>query len=457
MNKREFLRSLEDKLSILDENEVNDILNEYEDIIDEKVKNGKTIEEAVSEFGSIGELSTEILKAYKINSKYAKEKEPKNRVKSFEEGIKNTSKTCADFVSGLFKNHNFSIEFIFEIVIKFLILLVLLALLRLPFELISRIGEAIFDMAFSPLDDVLGALFDIGIVILYLIVGAFIFIAMFKQYLNVDTKILRKKEQKVVKAKKEKKSENKNESIKDEAVKARETKKSNGTVAKIFLNLYKLFMFFVFLIPLWLCVFGLSVGLCMVVYYSIIGIKILGLAITILGLLIGFGWLTSFFHSITFDTKRIPAFSIILAIFITIIGGIIFVNELMSFEYKDEYYQVYDEYSVYEEEIVLQNPKHELYSYGTNIEYEIDDTRTDNNILIRVYYPEEVIDIDGIYVFDDYYIAPDYHHINEFKLFKDSYNSLISNLKDGVIYNYSDLAVYKYVVIGNSNTINKIK
>ena len=45
----------------------------------------------------------------------------------------------------------------------------------------------------------------------------------------------------------------------------------------------------------------------------------------------------------------------------------------------------------------------------------------------------------------------------EFELFKDTYNVVIDNLKEGVIYNYSDMGIYKYVVVGNTNTINKIK
>jgi len=46
---------------ILSEEERNDILNEYKDTIEEKVKHGSSEEEAVADFGSIEELSREIL------------------------------------------------------------------------------------------------------------------------------------------------------------------------------------------------------------------------------------------------------------------------------------------------------------------------------------------------------------------------------------------------------------
>ena len=42
MTKKRFLKLLEEKLIILNEEERNDIINEYIDMIDEKVKHGKT-------------------------------------------------------------------------------------------------------------------------------------------------------------------------------------------------------------------------------------------------------------------------------------------------------------------------------------------------------------------------------------------------------------------------------
>ena len=72
MNKKKFLNQLEQKLKVLSKEEIQDILNEYEDIIDEKVKHGKTEEEAVLEFGDISSLSKEILKSYKIDPEYQK-------------------------------------------------------------------------------------------------------------------------------------------------------------------------------------------------------------------------------------------------------------------------------------------------------------------------------------------------------------------------------------------------
>ena len=70
MTKKKFLNELEKKLSVLDDSEIQDIMNEYSDIIDEKLKHGKTEKEAIEDFGSLDDLVKEILSAYKINPNY---------------------------------------------------------------------------------------------------------------------------------------------------------------------------------------------------------------------------------------------------------------------------------------------------------------------------------------------------------------------------------------------------
>jgi len=55
VNKKEFLDSLEKKLSVLEDNEKQDIIIEYTDTINEKIKQGQTEEEAIKDFGNIDE------------------------------------------------------------------------------------------------------------------------------------------------------------------------------------------------------------------------------------------------------------------------------------------------------------------------------------------------------------------------------------------------------------------
>ena len=162
MNKREFIKELETRLSILEEKEIKDIINEYKDIIEAKVKDGTSELDAVLEFGSIDELCSEVLKAYKINPKFAEEKK-KDPVKSFEGWVKNAASEMSKFARGIGNNmkdngKSFTVEVVFEILIKLVIFLVILAILRIPFQILGVFGRGLFTISFTPVDFVFGTL-----------------------------------------------------------------------------------------------------------------------------------------------------------------------------------------------------------------------------------------------------------------------------------------------------------
>ena len=71
MGKNEFLSELEKSLSVLQEDELRDIISEYEQHIDIKVEKGLTEEEVIADFGSLAELTGEILEAYHVRVDYA--------------------------------------------------------------------------------------------------------------------------------------------------------------------------------------------------------------------------------------------------------------------------------------------------------------------------------------------------------------------------------------------------
>jgi len=73
MDKNEFLSELEKSLSVLQEDELRDIISEYEQHIDIKVEKGLTEAEAIADFGSLQELTAEILQAYHVRVDYAAE------------------------------------------------------------------------------------------------------------------------------------------------------------------------------------------------------------------------------------------------------------------------------------------------------------------------------------------------------------------------------------------------
>lgn len=70
MNKEGFLKELREHLRVLEEREQEDIIDEYAQHIDLKMKSGLSEEEAISDFGNIGELAAEILEAYHVDPKF---------------------------------------------------------------------------------------------------------------------------------------------------------------------------------------------------------------------------------------------------------------------------------------------------------------------------------------------------------------------------------------------------
>lgn len=72
MNKEEFLRELEKHLTILEDGEQKDILEEYAQHIDMKISKGLSEEEAIQDFGSVKELTAHILEAYHVKPEFQK-------------------------------------------------------------------------------------------------------------------------------------------------------------------------------------------------------------------------------------------------------------------------------------------------------------------------------------------------------------------------------------------------
>lgn len=77
MNKEEFLSVLRKNLSVLEEGEINDIIEEYEQHIDMKMKGGLSEKDAIRDFGDMKELTAGILEAYHVKADFSKE-EKKN-------------------------------------------------------------------------------------------------------------------------------------------------------------------------------------------------------------------------------------------------------------------------------------------------------------------------------------------------------------------------------------------
>ncbi len=84
MNKKEFLRQLEEGLNGLPKNDIEERLTFYNEIIEDKIEEGISEEEAVAQIGSVDEIVLQTIEDTPL-AKLVKEKvKPKRRLKAWE-------------------------------------------------------------------------------------------------------------------------------------------------------------------------------------------------------------------------------------------------------------------------------------------------------------------------------------------------------------------------------------
>jgi uncharacterized membrane protein len=315
MNKKTFISELEKKLSILVENERKDIINEYKDIIDEKVKHGATEEEAVASFGNIDELVKEILSAYKINYNYRSTQDSvKNIVDDCGNLIEKGARWLSDVTRGIVddikkKDKNFTLENAFEIILKFFLVLVVLLIARIPFSIIGGMLEGIVGMGIAPFDWITRVVIHAVMWIIYIAFCATVCVVFFKKYFNNFTTTAevkketkpeskKKKEKAKVKTEEVKPEEDKKETIsestKNETKQVKEVKKNDDALGIIL----KILVYIMVLIPLFFINLGLVIAVASIVYLMAKGLILWEVLLILLGLL-------TIFSSIGDNIKRL--------------------------------------------------------------------------------------------------------------------------------------------------------
>ncbi len=84
MKKQEFLQAIQSKLSGLPKNEVNERLNFYSEIIDDKIEEGISEEVAVAEIGTVNNISEQILKDIPLMTIAKQRIAPQRKLKAWE-------------------------------------------------------------------------------------------------------------------------------------------------------------------------------------------------------------------------------------------------------------------------------------------------------------------------------------------------------------------------------------
>lgn len=461
MSKKEFLKKLEERLLILNSSERKDIIDEYKDTINEKIKHGQTEVEAINDFGDIDELVEGILSAYKINPEYYEPKETigDDFIKDGESLIKEYSHKLADFSRNLvdsFKNNTrgLTIELIFEILLKVLIFMIIIGILKLPFYIIGELGEKILDFNLSPIDDLLGLIWNAIVGIVYLVASILIGISMFSKYFNkdeIDNEVDNKKENKIEPKKEIKKKEKIQEVRKESKVKK---DNSDGTIVKTFISIVKAFIFIVFLLPILGTIIAGACAFSITVYLLIKGFNVIGITLLILGGTFIVSNVYNILWNLLYSHKKTHFYLSIVGLIMVIVGLFMTFDMVTKFEVYDQIPE--DIYSVhtqkFNENISVITT---IDDYSNDLEIIVDNNLKDGETIIEVTYFDEVIDV--------YMDKHQYENNNIYNILYNSkynrkiVNNILSDIKDYKIYNYDKLDDYHTKVYVNEKTRSLIK
>lgn len=438
MTKRKFLKLLEQKLSILNDAERNDIISEYSDIIDEKVKHGKTEKEATNDFGDIDELVSNILESYKINPNYTKQaaSDTKKIMNAFEETVHNFYETFSKGVKNTYSNFRKSngeinLELIFEIICKTILILLVLIVLRLPFLMINDLGKEVLDIFFPPMNSILTFIWSFITVVIYIASCILIVLAVFRKYFTFEDNAIKKAN-----------------SLKKTDTKIEE-KQVNPKTHSAITVIVQIMATLIFLFPIWCVNFGLMIAIVFFIYLLLKGVSVLGIVIILIGLSFLFGFLADILNSFIYTHKKIHFFPFMISTVLIMIGSIVLAYHSLDFEYIDGVSEnVKIQEKIYEE--VINNPTEIEVSSG-DIALHIDDALQDGSVVLKVtYYDSVAVNLRKEY---------EKIEINTMRIRskRNIFDLVIEDLKDNKIYDYRNFFDVSVDVYANKNTIRLIK
>ena len=477
MTKNKFLKELDKSLYVLAESERQDIMNEYRDIIEEKMKHGKTEKEAVEEFGSVDELAREILSAYKVNPNYGKKdddlKESAKKLgNDFDSFVKKGATKATEFTKELVdeikdKNQDITIEFIFELLFKAFATLIIMFIATIPFYIIRELGNRILDMALYPINKILLVLWSLLITVLFIGCCFLIFIAMFKQYFRKDDKAtIEKKKEKIEKENSNIKQEEKIEEKKIRKEKKERPKKQGTPLLDIFLAIAKVILV-IMMIPLIFFNLSLLVGIIVTIYFLIKGIILPGILVGLIGLMIFFGYLQKMMFDVIFYHKKVHAYPYIIGIILCIVGGLLCFDRVMSLDYYDEApkHQLQEVTNTESYTISTDFVKLRYWEERYHVKTVINPNLKDNEIKITTKYYQGPVEQVNITLFEanEQNKKIEVLHFSQDEMeflskeMKEVWNLMIDNFQENKIYNYDELYDVEVTIEANEETNKKIQ
>lgn len=484
MNKEEFLEKLKKELSILNDKEKEDIIDEYKSTIEEKVKHGQTEEEAVKDFGDLDELVSEILDAYKINPEY-KEKDgsfskfTEEGEKLIKKGANKLADMTRDFADNIRNNDaEMNLNLAFEIIIKVFFTLIILAVLTIPLRFFGNLGFSFADTFFEPFSFIIKIIIFILFIALYLSIGILIIISLFKQYFkkenNEGIKENEPKETNNLKQTKEEKKETTKKESENKEVKI--IQRNGPTIGSVFMLILKIWVIMFILLPLFCIDVFAIIGLVVSTFYWIKGINLLGLTLLLLGISSMFIWFTNLIFNLTFSKRKVSIIPFFIGLIITVFGTLFFIDMVTNIEYINEPPKSYKTETM--TKTFTTNKPYYINNYlNGEINKKVDSTLKDNEIKLNITYIKDYANIDiyneSVYNFPNEectysadkhkcettynYISLNYNYNDNYNYEKNRYKEFINNLKDNKIYNYSKLSEVDVQIIANENTMKIIE
>lgn len=457
MTKKKFLSELEKKLSVLDDSEIKDIINEYRDIIDEKVKHGKTEKEAIEDFGSLDDLVKEILSAYKINPNYKDvhkdefEASAKKLGEDFDEFVKKGAEKASQVTKKVIdqvreSDQEFTIEFIFELLFKAIAALLLCVVATIPMTIIKELVESLLRMFVSPLSNILIFLFEFVLGILFLILCGAIFIAMFKQYVTPN-----KKEE-------VKKGENKKEKLEETKMKKKEKvvkHSEHDALGTLIITIMKVAVIFFILLPIWMMEFGIGICLVFLLAAMIKGIFFVGPLFLCAGGICLLSEISSIIYRMIFTEKKPHFYGILIGLLFLVIGTFLTIDLVMNFDYIKEAPSGYDKKN-YTETLEVDANTVVDYDYHMKYQTKIDNTMADHQIKVEVIYYEDIYQAPMVIKENENHEITVALEDNKRTNFKFHYQMLIDDLRKNQLHDYRQLEDYDVIITANENTLNLI-
>ena len=295
MKKQEFLDRLKSRINVLDDEEVADILTEYEAHINEKMNAGKTEEEAIQDFGDFNELIKDILGAYKI-----KDKASSAHHSEFNDWINKAVDEIIFFMKPLIdKASNLQGHQIAYFIGYILLTLLLVYLIQIPFWIGKGLGVWLLNAIPFGVGHAFGFIFSIVINIAQLVISVLIIVFGIQRAIEAATTGntvaygFTKKQTATKPAESKATAASFSEIKTEQVVSSQEVKATTGKhepvilplFGKLFLLIFKVFVFLC-LLPGFMMVLGLVIVLGIMIALLTKGVYFIGLFLIVIGFLL---------------------------------------------------------------------------------------------------------------------------------------------------------------------------